>query len=86
MTKPVSASDRGLKPHYKVRVVVSGSILHLACWTEPKVIRDNAHMPFFEVGKIATVEADWIKDGEYGDTLGYIDWEAVSAVSWRWCE
>jgi hypothetical protein len=34
----------------------------------------------------AHVEADWIDDPDYGDTIGRIDWESVLAVTWRWSQ
>jgi hypothetical protein len=33
MTRPIKASEQGLKPHYRVRVVLPGVILHLASWS-----------------------------------------------------
>ena len=38
MTKAVSAVERGLKPHYKVRIVLPGAILHLASKDEPMCV------------------------------------------------
>jgi hypothetical protein len=38
MTKPIS--ERGLKPHYRVRVVLPNALLHLASWTEAKIDQD----------------------------------------------
>lgn len=73
MTKPVSAAERGLKPHYKVRVVLPGAILHLASWDEPHHLGEDWH-------------ADWISDPAYGDTIGDIDWSKVIAITWRWTE
>ena len=40
MTKPISASEQGLKPHYRVRVVLLNALLHLGSWTEPKIDQD----------------------------------------------
>jgi hypothetical protein len=73
MTKPIKAAENGLKPHYKVRVVLPGALLHLASWTEPVCKVTSSH-----------VEADWIDDADYGDTIGRIDWGSVLAVTWRW--
>jgi hypothetical protein len=75
MTKPIKATENGLKPHYKVRVALPGSLLHLASWNEPRCLKTS---PF--------VEADWIDEPGYGDTLGRIDWSSVLAVTWRWSE
>jgi hypothetical protein len=73
MTKPIKASELGLEPHSKVRVVIPGAVLHLASRTEPVVRGDGAG-----------VDADWLDDHRYGDTLGLIDWGTVAAVTWRW--
>ena len=72
MTRPKLADENGLQPHYKVRVVLPGAILHVASWTEPRVPPDSR-----------IVVADWIADPAYGDTIGFIAWEHVVAVTWR---
>ena len=72
MTLAKTATERGLEPHWKVRVVLHGAMLYLASWSEPRR----------EVG-ISGIKAEWIKEHEYGDTIGYIDWDAVVAVTWR---
>jgi hypothetical protein len=77
MTKPVSATKAGLKPHYKVRVVLSGAMLHLASWDKPKIIYEGL------IG-IADVRANWVNDPDYADVLGWIDWSEVKAITWRW--
>jgi hypothetical protein len=71
MTKQVIASELGLKPHYKVRVVLPGAILHLASKDKPEKHPDGWR-------------ATWIDDYRYGDTVGFIDWHQVTAVTWRW--
>lgn len=63
------------EPYWKLRVVMPGAILHLASWDEPRLERDDD-------GRIVGVHADLIADGR-ADTLGYIDWTAVKAVTWR---
>jgi hypothetical protein len=73
MPKPISAHEQGLDPHYKIRVVLPGAILHLASWTEPKILDWDGNR----------IETDWINDHRYGDTVGFIDWPAVLAVTWR---
>jgi hypothetical protein len=78
MTKPREATARGLKPHYKVRVALPGSVLHLASWSEPR-FRPKLNVPYIE----AEIQADWILDPDYGDTIGYVDWDQVIAVTWR---
>lgn len=69
------AHERGLMPHYKVRVVVGNFALHFASWDEPTFDHESNAWG-----------ADWIKHPEYGDEMGYIDWSAISAITWRWCE
>jgi hypothetical protein len=73
MTKPKQASTNGLTPHYKVRIVLPGVLLHVASWTEPCLPADHR----------APVVADWITDPAYGDTIGFIAWDHVIAVTWR---
>jgi hypothetical protein len=76
MTKPISASEQGLKPHYRVRVVLSNALLNPASWTEPKIDQDLT----------TRVEGDWIDDQQYRGSIGLINWEAITAVTWRWTE
>lgn len=71
MPKQIIASDLGLEPHYKVRVVLPGALLHLASKDEPAETLDGW-------------QADWIRDHRYGDTVGFIDWNQVTAITWRW--
>jgi hypothetical protein len=80
MAKPIKASEVGLESHYKVRIVMHGAILYVASRSKPKVILDgNEH--------IRGVRADWVGDDPaYGDTIGYIDWPEVRAVTWRYSE
>jgi hypothetical protein len=28
--------------------------------------------------------AEWIEDPRFGDTVGFIDWSQVVALTWRW--
>ena len=76
MTKPISASEQGLKPCYRVRVVLPHALRHLASWTEPKIDQDLT----------TRVEGDWIDDPQCRDTIGLINWEAITAITWRWTE
>lgn len=80
MTKPIKASEHGLEPHYKVRVVIDGALLHLASRDEPH----EDHDPYD--GGAAFWAADWIADPRYGDTIGFINWSQVAAITWRWSE
>lgn len=86
MTKPIKASEPGLEPHYKVRVVLPGVLLHLASWDEPRVERNPFGVQLSEAPIAYAVGwvADWIDDPDYGDTIGAIDWSKVSAVTWRY--
>lgn len=59
-------------PYYKVRVVFQGAIIHLASTTEPA--QDHISGQWL---------ADWIEDSSYGDTIGFIDWESILAITWR---
>jgi hypothetical protein len=71
MTKPIKAGEQGLKPHFKVRVVLPCVILHLASWTRPRVIDVDENR----------WQGDWVDDPLYGDTIGYIDWRALVGAS-----
>jgi hypothetical protein len=81
MPRAMKASDNGLESHYKVRVVISGAILHLASWNEPRVTYSDDSNDY-----VKKVTAEWINDPAYGDTIGYIDWPEVRAVTWRFSE
>jgi len=78
MTKSITATEQGLEPHWKIRVVLPGALLHLASRTEPDVIVDDY------VNKIEFVDGDWIADHAYGDTIGYLNWTQAIAVTWRY--
>lgn len=78
MTKAIKAIAVGIKPHFKIRVVIPGALLHLASWGEPEIRYSH--------GQIDDVFADWISDPEYGDTIGRINWHSVAAITWRWSQ
>jgi hypothetical protein len=60
---------------YRIRVVFQGGTIHLVSSTEPE-----------PSGALDSPRFKWTPiDGE-GDVLGFIDWSAVVAVSWRRCE
>jgi hypothetical protein len=63
--------------YWSVRVVINNGLIYLASRTEPRLSFDNNR-------KIIGVSADWLSDPFWGDTLGYINWRAVDAVTWRW--
>jgi hypothetical protein len=70
MTKRIVASELGLEPHFKVRVVLPGALLHLASKAEPRKTTDGW-------------QADRIEDHRYGDTLGFIGTAATIRYSNR---
>ena len=78
MPRRRKGSEDGLVPHFKVRLVLPGALIHLASQDEPRWVHD-------EDGQ-RQLEADWITDPDYGDTLFFIDWSAVTGVTWRWSE
>ena len=78
MTRRRRAKEEGLEPHFLVRVVLPGFGLHLASHDEPRWVSDD------DDGR--RLEADWIDDPAYGDTIVSIEWSAVIAVTYRWSE
>jgi hypothetical protein len=52
------------------------ALRHLASWTEAKIDQDLT----------TRVGGDWIDDHRYRDTIGLINWEAITAITWRWTE
>lgn len=76
----ITSSESGQEPHYRVRVVLPNALLFFASRTEPKV-RMSAHP-----NVIAEVVAEWIEHPDYGDSIGYVQWGQVSAVTWRYSE
>ncbi len=74
MTRPKTKEEFGVDG-FKVRVVVDGAIIHVLSRTEPRVDASGRH--------VLGVEWDLITGTEHGDTVGFIRWESVSAISWR---
>jgi len=37
-----------------------------------------------ENGIVQDVDIDYIVDTEHGDSVGFIDWKEVSAITWRY--
>jgi hypothetical protein len=63
-------------PLWRVRVCLPGSIVHLTSLTEPDVHMFN--------GRIHSVTRELVTDTPgSGDTIGFIDWPAVIALTWR---
>jgi hypothetical protein len=69
-----------LATHYKVTIALPGGMLRVASWNLPLVRASD-----YPTGttKITHVDADWIQDPDYGDTLGWIEWSSVQAITWR---
>ena len=77
MSKPKRANDSNLCAHWKVRIWIKGcGILHVISKTEP-IVSSCA-------SGVESVALDYITDTEHGDTVGYIDWREVGAVTWRY--
>jgi hypothetical protein len=70
-----------LAPHYKITIALPGGLLHVASWNLPLVNHDTW---LTGMDKITGVDADWILDSDYGEAIGWIDWSAVQAITWRW--
>lgn len=80
MTRRISPAEGKPAPHWKVRVVLQGALIHLASWDKPRVVdaQPVSHA-------LLEVTADWITDlPGYGDTPLWIDWQAVTAITCRW--
>lgn len=77
MSKPKRANDCNLCGHWKVRIYIKGcGLLHVLSKTEP-IVKTAAH-------GVDSVDIEYITDTEHGDTVGYIDWREVGAVTWRY--
>lgn len=61
---------------YRVRVV-SGGLIHILSETEPVVTLAPGN------GAIESVAWKPIEDTSHGDTIGFIRWSDVTAISWR---
>jgi hypothetical protein len=61
---------------WRVRVCLPGSIIHLTSLTEPEVHMFN--------GRVHSVRMELVTAApDSGDTVGFIDWPAVVALTWR---
>lgn len=75
MPKAKTAREIG-QACYKVRIAGSGMLIHTISRTEPKVqLAPN--------GSVAGILWDPILGTEYGDTIGFIQWDLVTAITWR---
>lgn len=75
MPRAKSQKDIGTSG-FKIRIVVDGNIIHVLSSTEPVVHLADAE-------RISRLEWTPVLGTEHGDTIGFIRWSAVSAVSWR---
>jgi hypothetical protein len=75
-TPPTRSTKAQIRPPlWRVRVCLP-DIIHLVSATEPIVHMRN--------GRISDVTMELVTDAPgCGDTVGFIDWSAVVAVSWR---
>jgi hypothetical protein len=73
--KRVQIQIEGVETVWKVRLAVGGLPIHVISRTQPKVRLNQRN--------IVAVEMDVIEDTPDGDTIGFIDWAAVTAVTWR---
>jgi hypothetical protein len=70
--KPVTPAIEG----YRVRVSLGGALLHVLSATEPVLMRSVT-------GDVADVAWTPIEGTDHGDTVGYIRWSEVTAITWR---
>lgn len=67
-----TSDETDLPPHYRTRISVGGCLILLASWDEPQ----RSGGVWF---------AEWIADPDFGgDIIGFIDWDAVSSVTWQY--
>ena len=61
---------------WRVRVCLPSALLHMTSLIEPVMhMRD---------GRVVGVDMKLLTDGpDSGDTIGFIDWAVVTAVTWR---
>lgn len=72
---PRHISEPG-QEYYKVQISLHGGATWVASRIQPKVLLRD--------GSLEGVEAEWLDDPDAGATLGWIDWRAVTAITWRW--
>ena len=80
VTRAKSANDLGVAegPAWKVRIAIGAMVIHAVSRTEP-VVRRGAGPGAGVLG----VELEPIEGTEHGDTLGFVRWSRVDAVTWR---
>jgi hypothetical protein len=75
VTKAKKAAEPGVEG-YRVRIVMHAALLHVLSATEPVVTVSAS-------GQVTTVSWTAIEGTEHGDTIGFIRWSEVTAISWR---
>lgn len=75
MPKPKSTSNSDIPPGFKVRIIIHGAIIHSLAASEPVIESSD--------GKITHASLDIIPGTDHGDSIGFIRWEDVSAITWR---
>jgi hypothetical protein len=76
VTNKTPATEEPGPAIWRVRVCLPGSIIHLTSLTEPIVTMRE--------GRIGDVSMDLVTSTpESGDTIGFIDWPVVVALTWR---
>lgn len=76
MPKPLTAKDMGIDG-YKIRLVVPNAVIHLLSSSEPEVHLDP------QTGLVQALHYNAVVNSKHGDTLGFIRWSEVTAISWR---
>lgn len=75
MAKAKKAAEPGIEG-YRVRISLGGALLHVLSATEPVLTRSVT-------GDVADVAWTLIEGTEHGDTVGYVRWSEVTAITWR---
>lgn len=76
MSKPKRANDINQPPCWKVRVALKGGvIIHVLSSCEPIIT--------FFGNMVTDVKWDLVTGTEHGDTIGFLNLQEISAVTWR---
>lgn len=79
MNKIVKDKSNNGEPYWKVRIYIRRcGIMHLITKTEPRIKIQN--------GCISPLCFDIVEKTQHGDSLAYLDWSEVGAISWRYSE
>jgi hypothetical protein len=72
----METNEKNLPDHWKVRVALrNAGLIHLASTTEPVVVRAD--------GRVTDVRLTPLGDPTLADHAEFIDWNQVSAITWR---